>query len=105
MDSLEHGQKKVVATSLGVHATTISRWCSGDQRPSHEYLARLCQYFGLPAHTNLSAQPVFLIFPPISSVERKAWLSKLLQELDADTLDRFYPAIEHLLWGKRASLR
>src|SRR5262245_44856336 len=35
---LERGQKKALAADLGVHATTISRWCSDTQRPEKSKL-------------------------------------------------------------------
>lgn|SRR5262249_52726099 len=95
--SLERGQKKALASHLRVHATTISRWCSGTQRPERPSLNGLLRYFGLPSGTDLTSQPVFLSLSPISVTARKEWLRAQVDRLDAETLSELFPALERLL--------
>ena len=95
--SLERGQKKTLAAHLRVHATTISRWCSGTQRPERPSLVALLRYFGLPPGTDLATEPLFLSLSPISVTARKEWLRFHFDRLDAETLSALFPALERML--------
>lgn len=93
--SLERGQKKVLAAQLGVHATTISRWCAGKQQPEKRTLVALSRHFGL--RSDLAADPVFLSLAPVSVSARKAWLRHRIEALNAEELAALFPALERLL--------
>jgi hypothetical protein len=97
INSLDRGQKKLLAENLKVHATTISRWISGDLQPRRAHLIDLCSYFELPSDTNLTIEPIFLSLPSISALERREWLRRRIDEIDTTTLHKLYPALERLL--------
>jgi hypothetical protein len=58
--TLAHGEKKALASKLGVDPTTISRWLSGAYEPQQTSLRQLVSHFGLPSGTDLRETPVFL---------------------------------------------
>lgn len=93
--NLERGRKKALASELGVHATTISRWCSGKQHPEKATLLALSRHFGL--RSDLETDPVFLSLSPVSIAARKTWLHDRIDGLDAETLAALFPALERLL--------
>ena len=91
------GGKQALATRLGVHATTVSAWLAGKQKPEKKHQVALVRYFGLPPGTDLSSDAVFLGLSPIAEIERKRWLRDRIQELDVDALNKLFPALEKLL--------
>lgn len=100
LDTLDHGQKKMFAADLEVHGTTVSRWRSGLQVPERSKLVAICHYFRLPAGTDLATEPIFLSPLPISEAERKAWLHRHIEEMDARTLSELFSALQRLLGGE-----
>ncbi len=95
--SLGHGQKKALAFHLGVHPTTISRWASGELRLTKGRLDALSRYFRLPAHINLETDSLFLSGKPATDLDRRAWLHKRIDEMDAATIQDLFPALERML--------
>jgi hypothetical protein len=98
IDSLNYGQKKMLAQHFQVHPNTVYRWGKGDH-PAKTHLNKLCRYFGLPG-TDLTTEPIFLSPSPISVVDQKAWLQERIRELDNSRLQTLFPALEILL-GRR----
>jgi transcriptional regulator with XRE-family HTH domain len=95
--ALGHGGKKAIASKLGIDPTTVSRWLSGAYEPQPTSLRQLASHFGLPSGTDLLEDPVFLSVEPISTSERKLWLSKRISALSADELRELFPALRRLL--------
>ncbi len=95
--TLPHGQKKQFASTLGVDATTISRWINRGQRPTRKKMDDICQYFGLPAGTNLETEPIFLRLDPISESQMRSWISEKINQLDGKTLREIFPALKRLM--------
>jgi transcriptional regulator with XRE-family HTH domain len=96
-ETLEHGGKKVLAESLELDPTTISRWLKGSYAPHGPTLQQLVSYFGLPAATDLRSEPVFLSIEPIAISQRRAWLHRRVEALAPDELRELYPALKRLL--------
>jgi hypothetical protein len=97
IDRLMYGQKKALAAYLDVHPTSISRWCSGDQRPTRAHIRRIGDYFELPHRVDLATDPLFLSLLPISVVESKTWLMNRIEELDTATFQALFPAFERMV--------
>ena len=97
LNSLEHGQKGVLAGAVGVHYTTISKWYRGDQSPTRDHLDALRRFFGLASDTDLRTDPLFLSLTPISDLERRAWLIRRIEEADPETLEEYFPTFRRLL--------
>lgn len=95
--SLERGQQKQLAADLDVHPTTLSRWCAGKQRPERPSLVGLLRFFGLPAGTDLTSEPLFLSIDPISLTARRRWLHDRIEQLDVDTMSALFPALARML--------
>lgn len=100
IDLLPHGEKKRFAETLGVDATTISRWKNGAQHPTKRKLIVVLRYFGLPDGTDLATLPVFLIPTPIGTAEMRSWLHERIEQLSAEVLRGLFPALGKLL-GRR----
>jgi len=100
ISTLNHGEQKKLAEYVGVDPSTISRWYGGRLRPTKKHLEWLGLYFGLPLHTNLETEPIFLSLLPITVDKRKQWLIEHIQALDASTLHALFPALERLLEGR-----
>ena len=97
INGLPHGQKKEFAASLGVDATTVSRWLGGAQRPTKKKLGEMGKYFGLPPGTDLDFEPIFLRTEPISESQMKNWISERIQQVDGKSLREIFPALMRLL--------
>lgn len=97
LDSLEHGQKGLLAGAVGVHYTTISRWYRGDQSPTREHLDAVRRFFGLARDTDLRSEALFLSLTPISDLERRTWLIRRIEEADPETLEKYFPTFRQLL--------
>jgi transcriptional regulator with XRE-family HTH domain len=97
LNSLGRGGKKVLAGELGVDPTTISRWLNGSFIPQTSTLRQLISHFGLPPHTDLQEDPIFLSAEPISATERRNWLHGRIANLPPDELRALYPALRRLL--------
>lgn len=94
---LPHGSKQVLAHELGVHGSTLSRWLQGGQRPSQKNMDAIKAYCQLPAGVDLRKDPLFLSLTPLSQQQQRAWLIQRIEQLDAETLHRLFPALERLL--------
>lgn len=95
--TLPHGLKKQFASTLGVDATTISRWINHGQRPTKKKMDDICHYFGLSAGTNLETDPIFLRVDPISESQMRSWISEKINQVDGKTLREIFPALKRLL--------
>ncbi len=91
------GGKGRLARELRVNPTTISRWLSGDSRPTVPTQARLVSHFRLPKGTNLDQDPVFLALGPVALQEKQAWVQDRLEALDPETFLELFPALQRLL--------
>jgi transcriptional regulator with XRE-family HTH domain len=100
LGSIAHGQKRVLAEQFMVHPSTITRWGTGEQRPTREHLAALCRYFDLPYGTDLVNDPIFLSSLPITDEERRSWLKERIGDIDTTTLRTVFPAMWRLLGGQ-----
>lgn len=94
---LGSGQKKLLASHLSIHPSTVSRWISGTQQPEKKMLVAISNYFGLRAGTDLIKEPLFLRELPVTDAERRAWLARRLEQLDAEALAELFPAVAKLL--------
>ena len=100
LDSLERGGKTVLAKTLGVVPTTISRWLNGTSRPSKSTLRELVIYFGLPISTDLESDPLYLSVEPVAQSEQRRWLRQQLEELSTEDFKQLYPALRRMLRDK-----
>ena len=97
LDSLGHGKKALLAKTVGVHYTTISRWNRGDQRPTKAHLEGISCFFGLASRTDLGSDCLFLSLSPVSDLERREWLHRRIKEADPETLKKYFPTFRRLL--------
>jgi len=97
ISTLKHGEQKKMAAYVGVNPTTVSRWYGERLRPTRKHLEWISMYFGLPPHTNLEAEPIFLSLGPITADKRRQWLAERMYALDVTTLHALFPAFERLL--------
>jgi transcriptional regulator with XRE-family HTH domain len=97
INTLPHGQKKEFAKRLGIDVTTVSRWVSSAHRPAKKKQDEICQYFSLPAGTNLETEAVFLWTDPVSEAQMKTWLIESINFLDVNFLRLIFPALKRLL--------
>ncbi len=102
---LPHGERKRFAQEFGVDAATVYRWHSGARRPAKNKLRKLARYFGLPPHTDLESEPIFLLIRPIGDGSMREWLHAAVDEVESSTLRELFPALMRLLGkgGPRAS--
>jgi transcriptional regulator with XRE-family HTH domain len=95
------GEKQVdIARNIGVREVTMSRWVKGKQEPEESKLARLVAYLKLPPGTNLKNDPIFLSPAPVGDLSRRHWLKKQIDQLDSETLNEIFPALQRLLKRK-----
>jgi len=97
LDGLAHGEHKQLAAALDVHPTTVSRWSGGKQQPPAATRERLCRYFGKPAGTDLTTEPLFLDPTPHSEQGMRDRLENYIRQMSVRTLRELYPALERLL--------
>lgn len=97
LNGLPHGQKKEFAATMGVDVTTVSRWISGDQRPSKKKLVAIGKYFGLPAEIELDSEAIFLWTEPITDEHIKNWITLKIRQVNGKTLRDIFPALRRLL--------
>ncbi|MCL4498789.1 MAG: helix-turn-helix domain-containing protein [Chloroflexi bacterium] len=97
INGLRRGEKGAFAASLGIHATTVSAWLSGKQRPEKSNVAAVSRYFKLPSGTDLEEEALFLLPVPVAATQRKRWLKDRIEELEAADLQDIFPALAKLL--------
>jgi transcriptional regulator with XRE-family HTH domain len=97
LDTLEYGGKKLLAESIHVDPTTVSRWLKGTSQPTEATLRQISTHFGLPSKTDLRIYPVFLSFEPIAVTERKDWVNSQVTALTAEDFQALYPALRRML--------
>jgi transcriptional regulator with XRE-family HTH domain len=90
LSELGWGGNTQIATKLKVYPATISKWCSGYQKPSRRYIVGLSHLLGIPMTINLEVDPVFLFTHPITNVQRRAWIHKQVDNIDGDDLNSYY---------------
>lgn len=100
IDRIDHGQKKQLASELGIHPATISRWYNGELHPRKAHQGAICHYFGLPRSIDLENEVLFLSMTPL--LDRKAWLHQQIDNLDSVKLDELFPALR-LMFRDEAS--
>ena len=91
------GTKKALASRLGVHPTSISRWLSGVQAPERDTLTRIAKYFGLVTADVLLRDALFLELAPVSRSGRMDWAHKALGRMSDSEFNRLFPALWKLL--------
>lgn len=96
LDTLPHGEKRLLANQIEVDATTISKWRSGKQKPTNNNIKEIVSYFALPESTDLKAELVFLSPMPAGKAETKRWLHERIEDLDGDSLRELVPALKKL---------
>lgn len=94
---MHRGAKKRLAAHLQIDQTTVSRWLSGAIRPTGPARQHLNAYFCLPASTDLTCHPLFLLLDPPSLEQRKRWLQARIQELSPEELSELFPALRRML--------
>lgn len=87
----------VIANKINVSPGTISRWRKNKQAPEDTQLLKLCLFYGFPPTINLRDDAIFLSMSPIGDLKRRAWLQERIKQIDAETLNALYPALEKLL--------
>lgn len=87
----------LLAKEIDVSPVSISRWKQGKQSPEDTQLLKLSRYFGFQPKVNLKQHAVFLWLSPIGDLKRRAWLQERIKQIDAETLNALYPALEKLL--------
>jgi hypothetical protein len=97
LDSIQHGNKGPLATSLGIHPTTFASWYRGRHKPSKAHLDSLRSSYGLDPSIDFATAPLFLADIPQSDHARKEWLHEHIEQLDADRLRALFPALQRLL--------
>ena len=97
LKSLEHGEKRKVAKTLGVTAEQLSRWSSGNQSPNKNNVRRLLRYFRIDPALDLEKEPLFLSNYPVHAAAKKSWLLNRLQEMPPEKLDPHFNSIRKLL--------
>lgn len=70
-----------MAEALGVEQSTVSRWCSGEKRPSKKSMAQIAAYFGV--------HPLELFAASVLSQKERRLLAlgRLLQDTDIDLIE------------------
>jgi transcriptional regulator with XRE-family HTH domain len=94
---VEHGDKKQLAQSVGVHATSLSRWIGGLHKPDARNIALLAKYFGLRSSTELTQAPLFLSLRPVGAGQQRQWLVSAIETLDQREIGELFPALYKLL--------
>jgi len=97
LGALAHGEQKQLAAALNVTETTVSRWKNGVQQPPTATRELLCRYFGKPAGTDLTTEPLFLDPTPHSEQGMRDRLENYIRQMSVRTLRELYPALERLL--------
>jgi len=95
LGDLHHGEKKRLATAIGVDETTISRWTHRGQVPRTKHVEALGQYFDLSV--DLRVEPVFLWTDPVTDRQRRRWLRERIDDIQPERLRELFKALERLL--------
>ncbi len=93
MLDVDNARKRVIFQSR----STVSGWLSGKARPETKNLTALCRYFGLPAGTDLEAEPLFLSPLPLGESQRKRWLHERIDQMDAAALQDIFSLLASML--------
>lgn len=97
MFRLGSGKKAQLASHLGIHPSTLSRWLRGTHTPEVKTLRAVSAYFRLPVDAELQSDALFLSLYPVSDFERRAWAERRIRDLDHGTLAELFPALAKLL--------
>ena len=96
--SLPHGGKKALAVRLGIKQSTISHWGKQIEEPEQKNLDGTLRFFGIdPGLVDLHKDPLFLTLHPIGGHLQKKWLKDQLDDLPAEELKQYFPALERIL--------
>ncbi|MBN2196875.1 MAG: helix-turn-helix domain-containing protein [Polyangiaceae bacterium] len=96
LGTVEHGGQRRLAEEIGVKDTTVFRWKQGT-RPRERQLRALIRALGLPPHTDLERDRIYLSFRPVTLRERHAYIHELIDQLSPDELTELMPALERML--------
>lgn len=97
VSGVEHGDKKQIAQSVGVHATSLSRWISGLHKPDARSTRLLAKYFGLKSASDITQVPLFLSLRPVGTGQQRHWLVAAIDALDQREINELFPALYKLL--------
>ena len=96
VNSLGHGENGKLAQALGIQGSTISKWKRRSQTPEKTHKLGIQSFFGVPTAIDMEHHPLFLDLSPISAMEQRVWLQKQIEQLDSQTLQQLFPALERL---------
>lgn len=96
-ENLKHGQKKVFAEHLGVNDFTLSRWLSGDQRPTVKKIFKIKKFFAVSGELDLKTYPMFLSFQPESIAEKRDFIRQKIDNIEDDAFNNIYIALLKIL--------
>ena len=88
--------KSELASLLGVHPSTFSRWLKG-QTPDRSARRALCAHFGLRSESDIVDEPLFLSYLPLTHGERMNWVKTRVAEVSPSGLREVFPALVRLL--------
>jgi hypothetical protein len=96
LESLGHGEQGQLAKAIGVDEDTVTSWKSGQGIRSKNLIA-LSAYFGLKSNVDLRTNPIFLELTPFGDMARRKRLQSHIDQLEPDSLQDLFPALERLL--------
>lgn len=96
VNSLGHGENGKLAQALDIQGSTISKWKRRGPIPEKTHKPGIQSFFGVPTAIDIEHHPLFLDLSPISVMEQRVWLQKQIEQLDSQTLQQLFPALERL---------
>jgi hypothetical protein len=96
LESLEHGEQGRLAKAIGVDEDTVTSWKAGQGIRLNNLMA-LSAYFGLKSNVDLRTNPIFLELTPFGDMARRRRLQSHIDQLEPDSLQDLFPALERLL--------
>jgi hypothetical protein len=99
LQSLNRGEHTLMAKSVGVDLTTISKWKRG-VRPREEHLQKIQEYFHTPSYISLTKDLIYLELDPVTLTARKEYLIKLVNNVSSEMIERHYLSLKLLLEEK-----
>lgn len=96
VNSLGHGENSKLAQALGIQGSTISKWKRRGPTPEKTHKSGIQSFFGVPTAIDMEHHSLFLDLSPISAMEQRVWLHKQIEQLDSQTLQQLFPALERL---------
>lgn len=100
MANLAHGGKELVAKSLSVDVSTLTRWRNGTAYPGYDKRARLAEFFGLESERDLTEGYLFYQLEPATVREKRDEVEAALRRLDDRAFGILYPALIRLVGGE-----